>query len=244
MIYDAPMTAQHIQSRTNRRRKNRAQHRAIQSLCRVSREFYQRGWALGTSGNFSVVLNRKPLKLAVTQSGVDKGSIVPTQIVVVNDTGDAINDRGRPSAEVLLHLAIAKARLAGAVLHTHSIWSTIASEAHARERGIRINGYEMLKGLEGVYTHEHNEWLPIIDNSQDMRVLACKLSAVLAEHPGAHGILLRRHGLYTWGKDLAQAKHHVEIFEFLLEVASISDCARARTKSLVRNRTANRKSKI
>jgi len=33
-----------------------------------------------------------------------------------------------------------------------------------------------------------------------------------------HGFLLRRHGLYTWGEDLAQAKRHLEILEFLLEV--------------------------
>ncbi|HSQ21036.1 MAG TPA: class II aldolase/adducin family protein, partial [Blastocatellia bacterium] len=34
----------------------------------------------------------------------------------------------------------------------------------------------------------------------------------------AHGFLLRRHGLYTWGNDITEAKRHVEIFEFLLEV--------------------------
>lgn len=76
----------------------------------------------------------------------------------------------------------------------------------------------MLKGLEGVSTHEHREWLPIIENSQDMNRLAGSVEETLAKHPQAHGFLLRRHGLYTWGKDIAEAKRHVEIFEFLLEV--------------------------
>lgn len=76
----------------------------------------------------------------------------------------------------------------------------------------------MLKGLEGVVTHEHREWLPIIENSQDMHSLAQDVEKVLVEHPEAHGFLLRRHGMYTWGKDISEAKRHVEILEFLLEV--------------------------
>jgi methylthioribulose-1-phosphate dehydratase len=81
-----------------------------------------------------------------------------------------------------------------------------------------IEGFEMLKGLAGVRTHEHREWLPIIENSQDMEALARTLEEVLERYPDAHGVLLRRHGLYTWGRDLGEAKRHVEILEFLLEV--------------------------
>ena len=76
----------------------------------------------------------------------------------------------------------------------------------------------MLKGLEGVLTHEHQEWLPVIENSQDMTALARSVEETLTTHPNSHGFLLRRHGLYTWGKDLSEAKRHVEILEFLLEV--------------------------
>ena len=76
----------------------------------------------------------------------------------------------------------------------------------------------MLKGLEGVLTHEHREWLPVIENSQEMTALARPVEDTLKRNPDAHGFLLRRHGLYTWGKELAEAKRHVEILEFLLEV--------------------------
>jgi methylthioribulose-1-phosphate dehydratase len=108
-------------------------------------------------------------------------------------------------------------RQAGAVLHTHSVWSTILSDTHAPDGGVAIEGYEMLKGLAGVNTHQHREWLPIVENSQDMNTLAENIKGLLNDHPGAHGFLLRRHGLYTWGSSLAQAKRHVEILEFLLE---------------------------
>jgi len=83
--------------------------------------------------------------------------------------------------------------------------------------GVTIEGYEMLKGLQGVPTHEHSEWLPIVENSQDMTALAETVGQTLNEHKAAHGFLVRRHGLYTWGETVAQAKRHIEIFEFLLE---------------------------
>jgi methylthioribulose-1-phosphate dehydratase len=82
---------------------------------------------------------------------------------------------------------------------------------------VAIEGYEMLKGLHGVNTHEHREWVPIIENSQDMLALADSIGDTLQKHKNAHGFLLRRHGLYSWGSDLAQAKRHIEILEFLLE---------------------------
>jgi methylthioribulose-1-phosphate dehydratase len=187
-------------------------------LVSVGRDFYSRGWALGTSGNFSTVISRDPLRLAITSSGVDKAALSPDHILLIDDTGDVLEGSGRPSAETLLHLAIVRLLGAGAVLHTHSVWSNILSDAFASDGGLKIEGYEMLKGLEGVSTHEHAEWLPIIENSQDMNNLAAVVSETLSKHPQSHGFLVLRHGLYTWGRDLEEAKRHVEILEFLLEV--------------------------
>ena len=186
-------------------------------LAEIGRQSYARGWALGTSGNFSAVVSRDPLRLAITASGVDKGTLGTGEIVEIDGHGKVVAGSGRPSAEASLHLAIARRRGAGAVLHTHSIWSTILSDA-ATEGGLAIEGYEMLKGLDGVGTHEHREWLPILDNTQDWAAAVPQVEAILAEHPEAHGFLIRRHGLYTWGRDLDEAKRHVEILEFLFEV--------------------------
>ena len=186
-------------------------------LAGIGREFHGRGWVLGTSGNFSAVVSRKPLRLAITISGMDKGSLTRDQIVEIDDRGTVVAGTGRPSAEAGLHLAIARARGAGAVLHTHSIWSTILSDGPG-QTGLAIEGYEMLKGLAGVGTHEHREWLPILDNTQDWAAAVPEVEALLAERPDAHGFLIRQHGLYTWGRDLAEAKRHVEILEFLFEV--------------------------
>lgn len=185
-------------------------------LCDVGVDFYRRGWVLGTSGNFSAVAGSE--RLAITASGADKGALTPEQILLIDSQGAVLSGRGKPSDETKLHLAVVRARGAGAVLHTHSVWSTLLSEAHAAEGRLVIKGFEMLKGLAGVKTHEHEEFLPIIENSQDMDALAGALENALRSYPECHGVLLRRHGLYTWGRDLNEAKRHVEILEFLLEV--------------------------
>ena len=200
--------------------------KAAAALAEIGKNFYTRGWVLGTSGNFSAVTSHEPLRLAITSTGLDKGNLTPAQFLEIDDGAHVVRGNGRPSAEALLHLAIVRCRNAGAVLHTHSVWSTVLSGAHASHGGIALEGYEMLKGLEGVRTHKHREWLPILENSQDMVELAERVSKTLQESQGIHGFLLREHGLYTWGANLHEAKRHVEILEFLMEVLVHSGGAR------------------
>lgn len=186
-------------------------------LACAARGFHARGWMLGTSGNLSAVVSREPPRLAMSPSGVDKGELRAEQVLLIDGEARAVGGAGKPSDESLLHLRVVRERGAVAVFHTHSVWNTLLSDLYAGAGGLAVEGYEMLKGLRGVRTHEHREWLPIIENSQDMPALADALGEALRLHEGAHAVLLRRHGLYTWGDDLAEAKRHVEILEFLLE---------------------------
>lgn len=194
-------------------------------MAEIGRGFYARGWVLGTSGNFSSVISRDPLRLAITSTGLDKGLLTTAQFLEIDQAANVLRGEGRPSAEALLHLAIVRSVEAGAVLHTHSVWGTVLSGTHARHGGIALEGYEMLKGLVGVTTHKHREWLPILENSQDMVELADRVSRTIEQTPGIHGFLLQEHGLYTWGESLAEAKRHVEILEFLIEVLGRSSPA-------------------
>ncbi len=187
-------------------------------LAAIGRGFYERGWVLGTSGNFSAVISREPLRFVITSTGLDKGALDASSFIEMDDRACVVDGSGKPSAEALLHVAIVRESGAGAVLHTHSVWSTVLSGAHAARGGVEIRGYEMLKGLEGVRTHEHSEWLPILENSQEMTEMSVRVANLLREKSSLHGFLLREHGLYTWGATVQEAKRHVEIFEFLMEV--------------------------
>jgi methylthioribulose-1-phosphate dehydratase len=187
-------------------------------IAETGRALHARGWALATAGNFSAVVRRDPLVLAISRSGVDKGRLSAADILQVDGNGLPLEAEAKPSDETVVHLALARERGAGAVLHTHSVWSTLLSEAAGDAAGLALSGYEMLKALSGVKTHEHVEWVPIVPNTQDYKRMTRDVVEALAKHPGAHGLLLRGHGLYTWGRDLQEARRHVEAFEFLFEL--------------------------
>jgi methylthioribulose-1-phosphate dehydratase len=193
---------------------------AIRQLCQAGASLAAHGWLEGTSGNLSATLAYDPVRLLITSSGQDKGTLTPASFVEVDAHGRMLWGDGQPSAETSLHTTIVRHRAAGSVLHVHSPWATVLSDFFAPEQGISISGYEMLKGLAGVRTHEHTEWLPILENTQDYPALTAQLDALLLAQPNIHGVLLRRHGLYTWGTTVAEARRHVEIIEFLLEVTA------------------------
>lgn len=207
----------------------------IDRLRAIGREFHGRGWSLGTSSNYSVVVSRDPLELLITVSGKDKSALGRDDFVRVDAAGRPVDGSGRKSsAETLLHCTIADlVPQVGAVLHTHSVWGTILSGAEL-PRGVgrgrlRIEGFEMLKGLDGITTHDTFEDVPIFANTQDMTELSARIRGDFAMldwsapgRPPCHGFLLSRHGLYTWGRDLAEARRHIEIFEFLFECVARS----------------------
>ncbi|HEY1066212.1 MAG TPA: methylthioribulose 1-phosphate dehydratase [Pirellulales bacterium] len=195
----------------------------IDSLREVGRHYWSQGWSLGTSSNYSIRLSRDPFRLLITASGKDKSQLSREDFVQVDSHGKAVSaDMPKPSAETMLHVVAAQLPEVGAVLHTHSIWSTILSDVFFDEGAVTIEGYEMLKGLEGIRTHETTFKLPIFDNTQDIAELSKRVVDRFheADQPLRYGFLLRKHGLYTWGRDLTEAKRHVEIIEFLQEAVA------------------------
>lgn len=187
------------------------------ALSWVIQDIHRKGWATGTGGNFSVVASRDPLTLLMAPSGVDKGLIAPTDLIRVNAQGQVLDGNGKASAETQLHLAIVAETGAGAVLHTHSVFNTLLSVVYAPQGAVAIAGYEMLKGLEGILTHDTTVQIPVLPNSQDLEQLSQEVRPLLRQE-APYGILLVGHGLYAWGNTLFQARRHLEILEFLFEL--------------------------
>jgi methylthioribulose-1-phosphate dehydratase len=188
----------------------------IEALCASARWCYTQGWVPATSGNFSV---RQAERILITASGLDKGVLTPDGLLEIDLEGRVVSGSGKPSAETGLHLVLYQARpKAGAILHVHTVWNTLLSGMHAGSGHVVLEGYELLKGLSGVVTHEHVERVPILRNSQDYSHLKAQLANALNEYPDTHGVLLSRHGLYTWGESVADARRHLEALEFLFEV--------------------------
>jgi len=186
---------------------------AKRSLVAIGRAFDARGWVPATSGNFSARLPSGGI--AITASGGHKGRLAETDIITVNAQGLS-RDGGRPSAETVLHLQIYRLfPEVGAVLHTHSPGGVALSRAFSGLDRWTIQGHELLKALPGQTTHEASVTLPIVANSQDMLALAASIEPSLMAKPAPPAYLIRGHGLYAWGRDVAEAEKVVEALEWL-----------------------------
>ena len=187
------------------------------ALCGAMAEIHRRGWCDGTGGNFSCLLDGDPIRLLMAPSGVHKGAVAPIDLIQVNREGHVVLGNGKASAETALHLEIVKTCGAGAVLHTHSQAGTLLSQwaLKSKQGKLELSGLEMLKGLDGINTHDCSVEVPVLANNQNLSELSAQARPLLSNAP--QGLLIAGHGLYAWGRSLGSAMRHLEILEFLLE---------------------------
>jgi len=187
--------------------------RKAQQLCDYGKICYERGWSPATSSNYSIRLNDD--LCALTSSGKHKGQLTPQDILVVDMQGQAVT-QGKPSAETLLHTQLYQFdRTIGAVLHTHSPNAVLVSHI-TRADSLRIEGWELLKALNGITTHDTHIDIPVFDNTQDIAQLAHEVDTVMAKQ-SIHAYLIRGHGIYTWGRDIEECFRHLEALECLMQ---------------------------
>src|SRR5215472_2236790 len=150
-----------------------------EALCATARWCYGRGWVPATSGNFSV-RDREAPRMLISPSGLDKGVMTRADLLETDLEGRVADAGKKPSAETVLHVVIYRDRPdAFAILHVHTVWNTILSGRFGESGFVPVAGYELLKGLSGVNTHEYEERVPILKNSQDYGLLAEEMAAAL-----------------------------------------------------------------
>ncbi len=173
-----------------------------------------KGWTPATAGNLSARIDQTAM--AITASGVDKGSLRSPDVLVYDLTASKVQGGRAASAETALHVERYTADPSvGAVVHVHARNSTVLSMVSGPTREIRLDGYELLKALDGIRTHETGIAVPVFGNTQDMDALAVNVRARLSDNVPRFGYLLAGHGLYAWGRTMADALRHTEALEFL-----------------------------
>lgn len=189
---------------------------AARNIAAISQRLYEKGWSPATSSNYSMRLNAD--YCAVTVSGKDKGTLNEADVMVVDLQGEPASV-GKPSAETGLHTQIYRRYPnIGAVLHTHSLASTVLTMHWPERNELVLKGYELLKALDGVTTHDSELVIPIFDNTQDIDALAIAVDAAMAAGRVHYAYLIRGHGIYTWAKDMATCFRQIEALEVLLAV--------------------------
>ena len=170
--------------------------------------------APATSGNYSMRTGTD--EMAITVSGAHKGQLRPDQIMRA-DLGGRSLDGKKPSAETLLHCVLYQLYPdVRAVLHTHSVASTVLTRLMAEGDHLTLDRYEMLKAYRGIETHDVSVDLPIFDNTQDMDDLSARVLKYLEGARATPAYLIRGHGIYGWGRDMAEAERVIEATEMML----------------------------
>jgi methylthioribulose-1-phosphate dehydratase len=184
----------------------------IVELCR---QFYAQGWVSGTGGGVSI---RQGGRIYVAPSGVQKERITEEDLYVMDDAGALLEEPSaaglKPSACTPLFLNAYRLRDAGAVIHSHALSALLVTLLH-RET-FECTELEMIKGISG-YAYHDRLVVPIIENTAQECDLAESMLAAMRAYPETHAVLVRRHGVYVWGKDWTQAKTHAECYHYLFE---------------------------
>jgi methylthioribulose-1-phosphate dehydratase len=182
--------------------------------------FESRAWTAATSSNFSY-REEKTAKILISRSGLDKQYFTENDFLEVGFDGLPVREKdAKPSAETLIHTTLyAWDDNIKAVYHTHSPLGTALTYGMS-ESVIHFTGLEILKAFRGIKTHEAAVDLKIFPNTQDMPAFAEKVKQFLfsQNRETCFGFYLAGHGLYTWGDSPAEAKRHLEAWEFLIEV--------------------------
>ena len=174
-----------------------------------------RHWVPATGGNFSARTGQNTC--FVTASGRHKGVLTESDLLETSWHQSDLTCQGKPSAETLVHTQIYDLdQTVQVIFHTHSVNSTIFSRL-IHQSSYCFNGYEMQKSISGNITHDADLILPIVDNQQDMKILASQIKKTWSELTMPYAFLVRGHGMYVWGKNIQQALQHLEGWEFLIE---------------------------
>ena len=192
-------------------------HDPTHLICELGRSFYELGWVSGTGGGICI---RTDDRVLIAPSGVQKERMEPEQLFALSLDGEVLSRPDdpalRPSECSSLFLKAINLRGAGAVIHSHSIHAVMATLLFAGE--FEVSHLEMIKGISGMSFGDRLV-VPIIDNTARECDLADSLEEAILAYPQTHAVLVRRHGVYIWGRDWVQAKTHAECYDYLFRAA-------------------------
>ncbi|MDD9934350.1 MAG: methylthioribulose 1-phosphate dehydratase [Myxococcales bacterium] len=188
-----------------------------QTIAELCQQFYGLGWVSGTGGGISI---RQGGRVYMAPSGVQKERIRGADVYVMDEQGEVLEAPAdaslKPSECAPLFYNAFRLRDAGAVIHSHAMYAMLATLGDADT--FECTELEMIKGIEG---HGYYDRLvvPIIDNTARESELADRMAEAIEAYPRSQAVLVRRHGVYVWGRDWVKAKTQAECYHYLFEAS-------------------------
>lgn len=177
-----------------------------------------------TWGNVSGIDRDRGL-VVIKPSGVDYDTMTSDDMVVVDLEGNVVEGKLNPSSDLPTHLEIYKAWPGiGGVVHTHSHWATVFSQAqvgiipagttHADHFYGTIPCTRKLKRSEIAGDYEKNTGLVIVETFNRPNTFMEPINPM--EMPA---VLVASHGPFTWGKTPKDAVVNAVVLEEVAHMA-------------------------
>jgi L-fuculose-phosphate aldolase len=175
------------------------EHKLKEFICEIGRRIYNRGFAAANDGNITVRLNDR--EVLCTPTMVSKGYMKPEDICKVDYEGKQLAGTKKRTSEVLLHLAIYKARPdINAVVHCHPPHATAFAVAQEPIPKCVLPEVEVFLGEVPISMYE----------TPGGQKFAESVLPVLKK---SNTIILANHGTVTFGPDLEKAYFNTEIID-------------------------------
>ena len=186
-------------------------------VCKANLELVKHGLVVFTWGNVSAVDREKRL-VVIKPSGLNYDKMKPEDMVVVDLDGNIVEGDYKPSSDTATHLELYKNFPdIGSVVHTHSEWATIWSQAGQAVPALGTTHADYFYGdipctrklttpeIEGDYEKETGNVIVEKFHSLDPNAIP--------------GVLVNNHGPFAWGKDADDAVHNAVVMEAVSKMA-------------------------
>lgn len=190
---------------------------------RVNRALAENGLVVLTWGNASAI-DREAARVVIKPSGVQYGELSFEDMVVVDMEGNVVEGRLAPSSDLPTHLELYRRfEKIGGIVHTHSTWATSFAQAelpipclgttHADHFYGEIPCTRLLTPEETKTDYERNTG----------RVVAETLDNGGLDAAAMPGILVAKHGPFTWGKTSEDALNNAIVLEEVARMAFLTE---------------------
>lgn len=176
-----------------------------------------------TWGNVSGIDREKGL-MVIKPSGVEYGAMDAGDMVVVElRSGKVVEGRYKPSSDTPTHLELYKALPGiGGIVHTHSRWATIFSQAGMGVPALGTTHGDYFYGeIPCTRSMTDTEISGDYEKETGTVILEC-FSGLQADN--IPSVLVHSHGPFSWGKSPLEAVHNAVVLEEVAMMAWHSLC--------------------
>ena len=168
-------------------------------ICDIGEMIYKRGFVSANDGNISAKICEN--EFLITPTNVSKGAMKPWMIVKTDADGNIIKGRSKISSEHKMHLRVYKENnKVNAVVHAHPQCATSFAIAGEKLDKALLTEAVVLIGIVPVADFA----MPGTEEVPDSIAPFCKKY---------NAVMMKNHGVLTWGKDLKQAHFRMEAVE-------------------------------